>query len=411
MKFLHVTPITPARSGSGLAMRAGLFTQALAGLGAVEVLVLPVAEAGPPTTPFFLGDAAVRRIETRGRGDTRFALLRQVADFEARLSAFRDFARPSMCGGLSAPVLAEAGAAIAAAACDAAVVSRAYLLGVLEHLPAGAALPPVIADLDDDDGAYFRELAGLARAQGGDQAARWHEAEADAFDALVRAGAARVRRFACASPHATASAAARLAIAAPVTVPNGVDADVAAVRDAEAHSLLFVGNLSYVPNQDGIVWFIEAVLPRLREAVPQARLTVAGSAPAAAVRRACEAPGVTLAADPGDLAPLYARAAAAIVPLRLGSGSRIKILEAGAHGVPVVSTAKGAEGLGLDPARHFFEAEASPQDLAAACIACLGDASEAGRRAAALRAFVRCRHDRQAVVARIAALVGEVVAG
>jgi len=96
-------------------------------------------------------------------------------------------------------------------------------------------------------------------------------------------------------------------------------------------------------------------------------VVVAGSNPVDAVRALADQPGVTVLANPPEIAPLYAKARAAVVPLRAGGGTRIKILEAFAHGVPVISTPLGAEGLDVEAGRHLVVAD-TPEAFAAACI-------------------------------------------
>lgn len=141
-----------------------------------------------------------------------------------------------------------------------------------------------------------------------------------------------------------------------VIVPNGVDlAHWAAPSHApEAAHILFPGALNYAPNIDAAQVLVQAVLPRVLAQAPTARLVIAGRAPdPAVIALAAGHPAVTLTADPPDMRPLLARATVVAVPLRAGSGTRLKILQALAAGRPVVSTPLGAEGLDLAPGRHL----------------------------------------------------------
>jgi glycosyltransferase involved in cell wall biosynthesis len=115
--------------------------------------------------------------------------------------------------------------------------------------------------------------------------------------------------------------------------------------------LIFVGS-RYHPNEHGLAWFVEHVLPRVRSAVP-AVLEVVGTKP----RRAVEAPGVIYVGPVASLDPHYDRAHAAIVPIFYGSGVRGKVVEAMAYGRPVVSTALGVEGLPVQPGVHYVQAD------------------------------------------------------
>jgi len=144
-----------------------------------------------------------------------------------------------------------------------------------------------------------------------------------------------------------------------IDVPNGVACvPHAAERDASRTSgrMLFVGTLNYLPNEDGILWFIENILPIIRHRLGHAVLTIVGHRPTPRLHRAL-GPGIELHESPERLADFYDTAAVAIVPLRAGSGSRHKILEALASGVPVVSTGVGAEGLDLRDGPHYCRAD------------------------------------------------------
>lgn len=134
-------------------------------------------------------------------------------------------------------------------------------------------------------------------------------------------------------------------------VPNGVDAAGFAPRpDAAVNpgELLFVGSLDWRPNLDAVTWFLDEIWARIRAAQPGAHFTIVGRHPPAwLVQRAAAEDSIALEASVPDVKPYVARAAAAIVPLRIGGGSRLKICESLAMARPTVSTAVGAEGLAL----------------------------------------------------------------
>ena len=141
-----------------------------------------------------------------------------------------------------------------------------------------------------------------------------------------------------------------LTVAAPDTriciVPNGVDRDW--FRPTEHHPrsgfLVFVGSMDWLPNLDGIEWFVEEVLPLL----PETHLTVVGRNPPAKLMRTAErTKRLTLTGSVTDVRPFVANAQVFVVPLRIAGGTRLKILEAFSMGVPVVSTPIGAEGLSV----------------------------------------------------------------
>lgn len=170
-------------------------------------------------------------------------------------------------------------------------------------------------------------------------------------------------------------------------VPNGVDcrafAPAVAARDAD--TLLFFGTLSYAPNLEGIAWFCRQVLPRIREARPAAELYIAGLNLPPLLSALGELPGVSLAGFVPDIRSLLWQATVCVVPLRMGGGTRLKILEALAAGLPVVSTAAGANGLDVVHGQHLLIAD-GPEVFAKSVLELLESASlrqrlaEAGQR-------------------------------
>jgi glycosyltransferase involved in cell wall biosynthesis len=121
------------------------------------------------------------------------------------------------------------------------------------------------------------------------------------------------------------------------------------------NSLLFVGTLSYPPNIEGLRWFIPTVFRRFKTRVPDARLVVVGHAPDDQIKTLCASePAVELHADVPDLRKYYEQCRAVVVPLLIGGGTRIKILEAALAQRPVLSTSMGAEGLDFKDGRDLL---------------------------------------------------------
>jgi glycosyltransferase involved in cell wall biosynthesis len=150
-------------------------------------------------------------------------------------------------------------------------------------------------------------------------------------------------------------------------VPNGVDVEAFAPRheaaSVDADSLLFFGSLDYHPNDDGLRFFLRDVFPRVRARRPTTRLVVVGRRPPSwLVER--PVPGVEVLGEVDDVREPLGRAAAVVVPLRIGGGTRLKILEAMAMAKPVVSTSVGAEGLDLGDGRELLVAD-DPEGFAA----------------------------------------------
>ncbi|PKN53646.1 MAG: hypothetical protein CVU55_00550 [Deltaproteobacteria bacterium HGW-Deltaproteobacteria-13] len=113
--------------------------------------------------------------------------------------------------------------------------------------------------------------------------------------------------------------------------------------------ILTVGSFGWYPNRDGLVWFMDKVVPLLRKQIPSVEIRVAGSEIHPPLRRKLERQGIDVHVDVPDILPFLQEARLLFVPLRIGGGTRIKIVEAWAAGLPVVSTSIGAEGLPCRP--------------------------------------------------------------
>jgi sugar transferase (PEP-CTERM/EpsH1 system associated) len=193
-------------------------------------------------------------------------------------------------------------------------------------------------------------------------------------------------------------------------IPTGVDVDYFA-PDGVAEipgRLVFTGSMDWYPNEDGIVHFIEAVLPRVRREVPAATLSVVGRSPSARLRAAAAAAGVHVTGLVDDVRPHMAQAAVCVVPLRIGGGTRLKIFEALSMAKAVVSTSVGAEGLPLAPDRHFLQAD-DPVRFAEAVTSLLRDSARRRAMGAAGRRLVQERYSWSKVVDEFENQCGEVL--
>jgi glycosyltransferase involved in cell wall biosynthesis len=141
---------------------------------------------------------------------------------------------------------------------------------------------------------------------------------------------------------------------------------------------VFVGALHTLPNRDGIHWFCREVWPIVRERVTDAAIDVVGAQPPADVIALGQLGGVTVHADVPDVRPFLAEARVGVVPLRIGSGSRLKALEAMAAGRAVVGTSIGLSGIEVQPGRDVLVADDAAA-FADAVVRCLTDNELAGR--------------------------------
>lgn len=177
-------------------------------------------------------------------------------------------------------------------------------------------------------------------------------------------------------------------------VPTGVDTAYFAPNGASERplTLVFTGSMDWYPNEDAILYFIDAILPRIRREVPEVTMSVVGRDPTPRLRVAGAAAGVAVAGTVDDIRPYIAEAAVYVVPLRVGGGTRLKIFEALAMGKAVVSTTIGAEGLPLIPGKHFLSAD-DPDDFAAAVVSLLKDPARRVTLGEAARKLVEERYD------------------
>lgn len=146
-------------------------------------------------------------------------------------------------------------------------------------------------------------------------------------------------------------------------VPNAVDVtEYPATSSDDGKTIIYVGAMDWLPNRDAVEFFVSDIFPELRRLIPDARFVVAGRQPPANFRERFErAPGVRFTGTLPDLRPEIAQAAICAVPLRIGSGTRLKIIEAAAMSKPVVSTTIGAEGLTLRNGQEIVIADEPKQ--------------------------------------------------
>lgn len=185
-------------------------------------------------------------------------------------------------------------------------------------------------------------------------------------------------------------------------IPCGVDAGYFAPwpDPEEGPSVLFRGVLSFPPNVDAARYFYRKIFPAIRRAVPSTRLILAGRDPAPLLRRlAATDPGVTLTGSLPDLRPAMARANVHVCPMRIGSGVKIKVLEAMAMGKTVVTTSLGLSGIAAVPGRDLLVAD-DPDIFAEAVIRLLRDSSLRRRIGSAAQTFVVREHNWAAVAER-----------
>lgn len=372
-RLLQVTPVMPAPTGGGLAMRAASTLKALSGHFDVDLLVVPVAGAATTPSDFALQHATtVQCLDLEGYLDPHFALIARLKDSVHREQTLRAYPKPHLsryCTSDGARHLYQWRDRRAVAAVHVMRLYLAPLADLFLRLP-DRERPLCVLDLDDDEILTRRRLADLHCRRGDRESAEREESELQKYAAFAaRYLPAFDRVTVCSTADADRLARqhtrARFAV-----VPNGYDVEQVNQRTPSASGplrLLFVGTLDYFPNADAARFLCTDVgeaLHRLWD--HEMEIDIVGSG------------GDGLAGDLDDsgarihgyvpsVTPFYAAADVAIIPIRAGGGTRIKILEAFAHRVPVVSTTIGTEGLDAIDGEHLLIGD-DAESLARACL-------------------------------------------
>ena len=341
-RLLYVSPVVPAMSGNGLAMRAGAILVALARHYAVTLLVAPIYHPGYASDSHWI-DAWVERAFHLGLPpeldpDERFDIVH----------VFRLAALP-------------------------------YAEPWLRDMDTTAGQ----LDLDEVESVSRRGIAALLR-QNGDVAAALREARATE-QARAREDEVlnRFDRIFVAS-EVDRDALLGRGRAEIVVLPNSLPLPPitpAPPPVGAPFTLLFVGTLGYPPNADAARFAAQEVLPRLQTGSERpVILRIVGVGAGAAVRQLDTLPGVEVIGEAPDVSPWYRDAHVAIAPLRAGGATRIKVLEAFAHMRPVVTTTIGIEGIAAESERHVLVGD-DAATFATACLRLMRDPKLAERLA------------------------------
>jgi sugar transferase (PEP-CTERM/EpsH1 system associated) len=191
--------------------------------------------------------------------------------------------------------------------------------------------------------------------------------------------------------------------ATPCTVvANGVDVDEfrPTAEEAEPDTLVFNGVLDYRPNLDAALFLVEEVLPRVQAAVPGARLTIVGRGAVSDVARLRKHPGVLVTGEVPDVRPYLAGSRVVVVPIRMGGGTRLKVVEGLAMGRPMVTTTLGCEGIDVDDDRHLLIRD-DADTFAAAVVTLLSDGERGAALGAAGRELIEARYSWASAAGRL----------
>jgi glycosyltransferase involved in cell wall biosynthesis len=386
-RVLYIGSGSPWMGGAGFLVRQNLFLRALVEVAQLHLAMFDCSAARRPDFPCELTPlpAPVRK----GAGAVRRLIDDCLAD------------EPRMFRGYDLESARMAVAALQPERFDAVFSYRidfGHFAGVLDH-------PRLMLDIDDPE--HLRWQKRIRATTGG------------AGDWRTRLDLKKLRRF----EHA-AVAKAKLSFvcqandargwpAKPVVVPNCVDVVENPTRQDVGPVLVFVGNTTggeQSPNVDALRFFLKDIWPRIHQAMPAARLVIAGASSPAIGEMAAAIKNVELVGFISDLSEIYAQASISVAPIRFGTGTRIKILEALAHACPVVSTPVGAEGIDAVGGREI-ELAGDAEDFAARCIHLLKHSPERERMGQAGHALAKRLYDRKPQNTRLVKLFGDFLEG
>ncbi|MCG8457729.1 MAG: glycosyltransferase family 4 protein [Holophagales bacterium] len=381
-------------------MRAGLLLEALARNFRVDLWWIPISGDTANTD---LAAAIERQIKAELEVDRGWQLAHRSGE-----TALRRLGRPSACRFAVHRAHVDLRDALGLPDYGCTVVLRSYLLPFAIPLGrAGGELGHRVLDLDDDEASTHRRLSELPDVEGFESHHRAvaHRLEAELYDTfearavpwserLLSAQRAHAERLQKRFPRCRVEVLANA-----VVVPERLDKEIG--PPSASPKLVFVGNLSYEPNVLAARELALQILPALEGRGYQPQLRLVGRRPAPAVSVLARRPAVSVVADAPTLDEHYAWADLAVLPLRAGGGTRIKVLESFAAGVPVVATPLGAEGLDVTDGQQLL-LRASMEELVIGVEQLSSSPEKAWALAQRAHAWVRRHHERRQVIERLA---------
>jgi glycosyltransferase involved in cell wall biosynthesis len=382
-RLLYIGSGSPWLGGAGYLVRQNLFLHALA---EVAELDLAMFDSRPERVPPFVRKLVPLPPLVRTKPGR---IGRLWADFTSPVP--RAFRNVDTTGAR------EIVASLKPEAYDAVFAFRidfAHFAGVL-------GTPRLLLDIDDPEHKRWRRRLSVTN-----QVDARTRRDVDRLEAFEKAAVATATvSFVCQAADAVGWTVP------PEVVPNCVDVIPDPARTVEKPIVLFVGNCAGTdvsPNVDAVIWFLSDVWPLVLKAEPAAEFRLVGAAGDAARRAVDRAPRATVVGFVDDLAAEYSSAAVAVAPIRFGTGTRIKILDAFAHACPVVSTLPGAEGIDAVPGREI-ELGVGPDDFAARTIDLLRDRIRAESVGRGGHVLVTARYDRLTEQKKLAVRMSELL--
>jgi glycosyltransferase involved in cell wall biosynthesis len=371
-KLLFVSPVFPDITGYGLAMRAGAILEGLSASCQVYLLIIPIhdpyrAALSPRVRPWCRQYCVIRASKLRNRMVRLGGMLQRMSTQPSRPSEWRY---------ASGRMIYKAAQAFQDIRFDYLHVFRLYMTPyAMPYLHTQKHLTACYLDLDDVESSTRRRLADLYRANGLYTQARREQQAADMYVGLERELLPRFDGIYVCSRQDKNQLNTQVSGQNVFVLPNVIRLPSGSrpAKSGGPFTFLFVGNLAYYPNEDAVAYFLEHVLPCLRQRAKRPFcLTVIGSGQSRRLRHYRQIPEYRYLGCVSELAPYYDQADAVVVPLRAGGGTRIKVLEAFSFKRPVVSTTLGVEGLEVDHEKHILIAD-RPQHFAEQCCRLMED--------------------------------------
>lgn len=413
LSALFVTSMLPwhlSEDRHGVFQRMRLMMDAARSVfGEVTVLLLAPSELRP-------NDRHLARLEAIRHwmaGDLGDGFRVELTAFQSRRSALTTliprghwYFGPSPLIRVDATAIAQIDAMIARCAPDAIVCHRLQSFGVLRHCPSARSIPWAL-DLDDVEHVAWARQVMMPPSWRSKRMRLIHclPLFAEEFRALRRCrqvyvcSRRDVQRLSWIDPQGRAHEV-------PNTIPDPFPS-VSPPAEGSGLGVLYVGTLTYAPNRVGLQWFLEHVWPRVIEEVPEARMTIIGQASREFELPAAATGTVDALGFVSELTPAYAEAAAVVCPVLAGGGTRIKIIEAAAHGRAVVSTSVGAEGLAFQHGESILLAD-SVSDFARQLVDLLRNRDRRRALAESARREYLGRYERRSATTLLTQLLGEV---
>lgn len=178
-----------------------------------------------------------------------------------------------------------------------------------------------------------------------------------------------------------------------LVVKNGINtSEILPVEYNGKNSILFMGHMSYQPNIQGIKYFVDCIFPILQASEPNTVLYIAGRDPAIEIMKLVDGKNIICISNPDDMSSIASSCYASVVPLQMGSGTRIKIMHSMALGLPVISTSIGCEGMTITDGKHLLIRD-DPESFAQGILEIKRNPSERARLIQNSLLFVRQEHN------------------